>query len=330
MRRLATQRHTIAVPLRTAFLILAHDHPGHLARLVDRLHAPWSDIFIHIDRKIDQTPFEDVLRGKSISFVPDRSRVVVHWGGLSQTLAMLSLLRMALPSAERFCLLSGVDYPIKPIENIGSSLGLDRQYLNVGRELNLGEPGVLNQYLTKFHFHDIGILNTREGHSTTTRRIQKLVRRATIGLTRQPPLNLRWYHGSSWWSLTKEAVTYILDFIDNNPALLSWLRFAGSPDEIIVQSVLKNGPFESSISDDRSSVGVCINDALMNVYACHYIVWSEADSPNTLSIDDLPQLQASPALFARKFHPVHSAKLLSELDKLLLGSPPSASPTAEH
>ena len=43
--------------VRIAYLILAHDRPAHLERLVQRLTAPGVAFFVHIDAKADQDAF---------------------------------------------------------------------------------------------------------------------------------------------------------------------------------------------------------------------------------------------------------------------------------
>jgi hypothetical protein len=75
---------------------MAHEHPTLLRRLVDKLNAPWTEIIIHIDRKIDITIFEDALAGCNVVFLPDQLRVDIRWGGISQCRATLQMLRYAM------------------------------------------------------------------------------------------------------------------------------------------------------------------------------------------------------------------------------------------
>jgi hypothetical protein len=91
-----------------AFLILAHEHPQHLARLAASLEAPWSDIYVHINRSVDGAPFARATAAQRVTFVPDALRCTVHWSGFSLLEAMLALARYALEesAAERFCFLS--------------------------------------------------------------------------------------------------------------------------------------------------------------------------------------------------------------------------------
>jgi hypothetical protein len=43
--------------MKIAYLILAHNNPGHLSRLTRALTAQNNAVFIHIDKKADIRPF---------------------------------------------------------------------------------------------------------------------------------------------------------------------------------------------------------------------------------------------------------------------------------
>ena len=69
--------------MRHAYLIMAHDHPNELKRLIEALDDPAHDIFVHIDIRANMEPdsFKDAVTSSSLFFV-DRKKVV--WGGSSQ------------------------------------------------------------------------------------------------------------------------------------------------------------------------------------------------------------------------------------------------------
>lgn len=46
-----------------AYLVAAHDNPGHLRRLIGALSSPSSKCFVHIDRKSDIKKFHGLRRG---------------------------------------------------------------------------------------------------------------------------------------------------------------------------------------------------------------------------------------------------------------------------
>src|SRR5262249_29956629 len=98
---------------RIAYLITAHNHPEHLARMVNALDCSGSTFFIHIDKKSDAAPFEALLRAKSnVVFAADR--INAKWMGFSLVSVSLTLLETAVRYGFDYCLLlSGSDYPIK-------------------------------------------------------------------------------------------------------------------------------------------------------------------------------------------------------------------------
>jgi hypothetical protein len=83
--------------MKIAYLILAHNNPGHLARLTQALVTPNTAIFIHIDKKTDIRPFLEIA-GENIQFTPER--VAVYWGDYSTTEAILILINAAMAGSE--------------------------------------------------------------------------------------------------------------------------------------------------------------------------------------------------------------------------------------
>ena len=96
-----------------AYLLMAHRDPQQIKRLVDSL-ADSGDFFIHIDKKVDITPFNNLLASySSVHFINKRIRV--NWAGWSMTAVYLELLDAAFNNPnryDRFVLLTGQDYPI--------------------------------------------------------------------------------------------------------------------------------------------------------------------------------------------------------------------------
>src|SRR5260370_5981578 len=96
-----------------AYLILAHNNPGHLARLKQALATENSAILIHIDKKADIRPFLEIA-GENVHFTT--KRVPVYWGDYSQIEAILILVDTAMAASQRYdylVLLSGSDYPLR-------------------------------------------------------------------------------------------------------------------------------------------------------------------------------------------------------------------------
>ena len=99
--------------MRLAYLVLAHDKPSQLARLVAALRAEDVGIFVHIDRAAPIEPFVTAVpRALEVEWTDHR--VDVHWAGFGMVRATLELMSTAVRRGpfDYLALLSGVDYPI--------------------------------------------------------------------------------------------------------------------------------------------------------------------------------------------------------------------------
>jgi len=302
---------------RTVFMIVAHNNPALLARLVERLEAPWSHVVVLIDAKAREEAFVKALAGRRVVFMPSAQRVDVQWGGIGLTTAAVRMMRQALERfpAERLCMLSGVDYPIKPIEAIGEALRGDIEFVRVDRALDPSRSGIHDDFVRYAYFNDVRLLNPR---SSPLPALQRVVTRALRVAPRTNRSGLSLFQGCGWWCITRAAADWTLDYFERRPEVFAWLRRVNCPDEIFMQTLLKASPFAGRIAQDMTTRAAAAAET--NVHGCHYIDWSQpnSSSPKTLDLGDLSALAASSALFARKIDPSRSAALLDAVDSQLL------------
>jgi hypothetical protein len=227
---------------KVAYLIAAHEHPAHLARLAQALASPNTAAFIHLDAKSDIGRFSKVRNAEFLD-----ARLPVYWGDMSLTEASILLLRTALHDPrqfERFVFLSGVDYPIRPQPYIEAFFEAhpDSEFINLC-EMPNDEMGKPISRLTQYR------LSGRASHSM--RRLRRLLVRAKL-LSDQRDYkaalgDLKPYGGSSWWALTRPACEYFLDFVTDNPRLFRFFRNTHIPDEGFIHTVLGNSPFRQKV-----------------------------------------------------------------------------------
>jgi hypothetical protein len=290
--------------MKIAYLILAHNNPEHLHRLVNYLSTADSSFFIHIDKKAPLYPF---LRIQAPNVFFANQRIAIHWGEFSLVEATLLLMQQALTTpcgCEYLVLLSGVDYPLQSpryIENFFQR-NHGREFINLVQmpceavdkhisrltEYQLQSTSVLNRLLKKTVF------NTR------LFRRRRDYRRFLKGLIP--------YAGSQWWALSREACLYILRFTDTERGICNFYRHTLIPDEMFFQTILGNSGFKQSIDDTIT-----------------FSQWSGGSSPAVLAREQLLKLQAGfpvihedvygkrEVLFARKFAD-NSAQLIAELE----------------
>ena len=284
------------MPASVAYLILAHDAPAHLGRLARRLASPHARLFVHVDAKAEVAPFDSALAG-----VPGAerlgARVRCEWGGFSlvrATLALLAAARASGPFA-RYALLSGADYVLRPAAEIEATLlGSTDEFVALERRLT--DPAHARRFgwVRRFHVHDTPLYPA-------------LVKAGYLLPRRRYPAGLVPWQGSQWWALTAGAAHHVLDFLDARPDVLGFHRWTHAPDEVLIQSVLAASPYA-----DRT---LSLAPGPPVVFGAHYVDWRvPGRSPRVLTLDDLPALRASAALFGRKVRPGASAALLDALD----------------
>jgi len=280
-----------------AYLVLAHANPVLVGRLIDRLSHPADKIFLHVDARANA----DAFRSTGATLI--ENRVSVHWSGFSMVQATLNLLETAFASgANRFVLLSGQDYPVKPLRVIREFLVQNLEYLQVDF---LPTDGIFYRRATTRFLGDRQLLNPREG--------QYVLRHFASSVSRWLPRQshpLAVYYGPSWWALTREAVREILD------TPLQSFRRVQCPDEMYFQTLLKSSSRAKNIAFDQVDGGYT---APKHRAALHYVNWERPNpgNPRTLNMEDFEDIIRSNALFARKMGPTTSVELMDAVDALM-------------
>jgi hypothetical protein len=228
--------------MKIAYLITAYNNPAHLERLLRAIVTPRSAAYVHIDAKFDLAPFARI-RLDRVHFV--KPRIAVYWGEFTMVEAVLRLMESALSSAQRFdylVLISGTDYPIRPIEEFEAFLAANAgtQFMNI---VKMPDEAVSKPLARLRHYKVLS------GNPLAIP--IKLVRRTLIRLRllpaqrsfeaalqgRQP------YAGSTWWALTREACEYILEFVARETTFVRFYRHTWFPDEGMIHTIIGNSPF---------------------------------------------------------------------------------------
>jgi hypothetical protein len=294
-----------------AYLIAAHNNPAHLSRLLQALASPNSAAFVHVDKKSSIDAFTPLASAK-VQFTD--ARVAVYWGEFSLVEATLVLLRQAWasnPRADYFVLLSGSDYPLCPPQYIEQFLewNRDTEYMNIVAMPNERASKPLTR-LTHYK-----VLN---GSMTTLP--EKVARRALTHLGMLPKDRdfkpvlgpMQPFAGSQWWTLSRAAVEYILNFIETRPDYTAYFRNTWFPDEVYFHTILGNSSFR-----ERMRHNLMYTDWVAG--GAHPALLSEkhverfTESPR-IHVNDV--YGAGEALFARKFSDA-SAALLDGIDQVI-------------
>lgn len=268
-QKLWTQVHA-----RFAYFVLAHHRPEQLRLLVDTIADPRDLILLHVDLKSmlgvkpernGTWPMARQLAREYRNVVLMRPRCT-NWGGWSLSQVLLDAIDIALKRDldwTHFINLSGQCLPIKPLDDIRSRIGASGDLAFV--ELRHFSSLPADDWHLKCH----PIIELP--HKAIKRRGP-----------RRPPEDFELEHkGSQWCILPRRFCEWQRDAAIAR-RIRSYLRGLLLSDELLIQALVRNGPWRDRV-------------------APHYgreIVWP---GPKVMKMADWPWLQQSPAFYARKF-----------------------------
>ena len=288
--------------MRIGFLILAHRYPDQLKDLIRSLMKfPSSRIYIHVDKKSDSL-FQQLqqLYSDHNQVVFLEERYPVYWGSFNQIRATFALMKKAnaFGTEDFFMLLSGQDFLIKKPDLV----------------LDFLRNNPAKQFVVHFKLPDsqwkYGGMN-RLGHYSfdipgrpwLTNKLNAFLEKIQVTFRLQRNVSFQQYGGSNWFNLTREALSYSVNFVLNNPKFLNSFRYSRCADEMFVQSILMNSAFKNQVvSDDL-----------------RYIDWgSGPEYPRILRDEDLEKmLNAENKFFGRKFDATIDSAVLNKLNHYL-------------
>jgi hypothetical protein len=278
-----------------AYLIFAHKNLDQLVRLVNALDTGRSAFFVHVDKKTDRGAWAAEFAARderpSVRFVkPQRCR----WATFGLVEAMLSGIGTALDSGvawQHLMVLSGQDYPIKPVVRIEEFFE-DHRDESFITGFPLPRPDWPHGGLARiqnWHWH----LGDRHLHVQTSR----------VGIKRSVPGGLRPFQGSSYFTLSRECARYVRAFAAENPRFVRFFRHTSFPDESFFQTILLNSPLAAKV---------------VNRNLRHEDWTAPGAHPAILRAGDLPDLTASEDFIAKKFDSTVDAEILDLIDREIL------------
>lgn len=285
------------------YVILVHDHPEFVERIVQALHEPQHTFAIHIDKKADHSISKQLFHFSkrhphlNINFVDDNDRQIVVWGAYSIVNATLSAMRTGWASGRHFdylVLLSGTSYPIKSNKFIRETLARtpNAVYMEIVDSPSRPSPEMWHHFVEcDGALHRIGRLSL--------------------------PRGINMHIGSQWFAIPKHLVEWYL-FNELPQAYAEYAQHVIVADENYFQTLFKNSPYcEDHVSKnflfvlfdkwENERVGTpeerdprkCLNP---HPDFC-------GRSPTTLTMAYRGLVQVSRDLFARKFNPTNSSSL---------------------
>lgn len=281
--------------LSIAHLIVAFKNPEQVYRLAKSLQSPTSDIFIHIDKKVDQKPFQYIADLPRVHFIRNRQYIV--WGGYSITETYISGMKEVLEHSnyDYIILMSGQDYPLRLNADFNNYLNENKGFSLLSVEAKVPKSIwwkiAIDRY-RYYHLNDYKFYGKKLVHKISKR---LLPYRQFI----YPNYKLYGGPGATFCALTKQAAEYIVNFMHDNRKAQRYAKFTHASDEFWFQTLLMNSPLKDKV----------INQPLW------YIDWGGVSKhPRVLTVLDYPSLIESGMFFARKFDMYVDESVLDMLD----------------
>ncbi len=295
--------------MKQAILITAYKNFKHLIDVVDFFDETFS-IYIHIDKKsrIPQEVYKKLNNNSNVKLLSQK--YTINWGGLNHLKCILFLAEIALKNEKTqfFHLISGQDFPIKDCLHFKKMESATKsndylEYFEIPNKQWGNENGGLDR-VTYYHLFDVFDAKKHIKWLWRFVSIQKKFHIKRLITNKMPKL----YGGSTWWSLSRDVLQYVINYTNKKPYLINRLKYTFCPEEIYFQTVIMNSVFSKQI----------INNNL------RYIDWNPDrvgkynPSPAILDLSDFERISTSDKLFARKFEKPISDTLKATIQKALI------------
>lgn len=290
--------------MKHAIIILAHKESENLFSLVQYFNRE-CDVFIHFDKKAKISPLfiskiEDLPQVKKVY-----RKYTVNWGGFSMLRCEMFMLKQTLEKSDAsyFHLISGQDYPIKPLDCFlqffDNHYGLN--FISFTHLPNLKWQGNTFDRITYFYPTDIF-----SDRITLKKKILKYVGfQKRMRLKRNIPLQFdHIYGGSQWFSLSRIGVDSLVRYTYSHRLFYWRFLFTFAPEEAYPQTVLVN----------------ILPRTLIISHNYRFIRWNNenGNNPSNLGKEHFHLLAKTNDLFARKLISPYANELIPLINQYLL------------
>lgn len=283
--------------MKVAFLMQCHKNPEQINLLLEALNHPMVDVFVHVDKK-SQAIKDKITQRAGVYILPEQQCVDVQWAQYSQVEATLQLLRAAVNRGgySHYWLISGQDYPLRPMDNI-----LD--FLEANQEANFIECSQIKPFNKR---NDVYFPNSVIGRKLWQKVLKNLWIYGTGGwnktfpiFKRKAPDDFKYWFGSQWWCLNSTTAQWIIDYLNEHTEYEKFFEHSLCSDECFFQTLVMNSPFANTTKP-----------------YLHYIKWKKGkSSPRTLTTIDYEELKKTEKIIARKFDIDVDTEIIERLRK---------------
>ncbi len=265
--------------MKLAILIMSHRLPEQVALLCNCLKHNDIDIFIHIDKKVDDSIFKSLINTPNTFFIHNRTST--EWGAFSIVETIINCYVEIMDSCkyDYICNVSGQDLPIKTMPQLINYIKKE-----FGSEFIENLPFSNENEWWKENAKRVQTYSFINLNFKGKFRIEKIINFITP--QRKPPKNILFSGNSGWFCLSSKAISLLITSFKQDKNMTNFFKFVWGADEIYFSSVLYNSPFRNSM------VGNLLYTEWPSEYKLH---------PKVFTVQDKMQLQQSNKFFARKF-----------------------------
>ncbi len=303
--------------MKHAFLIIAHGNWEQLTYLLKQLDSPNHDIFIHIDKKCKNIPFETLKSSVNNSKIKIYSEYEVYWGSFELVETEIFLLEQSFQKKyDYYHLLSGADLMIKSNKYLDNFFEKNKgkEFVHFDTEQRLQKDKEIERRTKYYHF----FTNYRRRYKFTplnefftfVARLS-LIFQMIIGIDRRKKNGtIEIKYGSQWFSITNDLVSYVLQ---NKEQIYSIFRYTKCADELFIQTLVYNSKFKDNLYDKKFDDNNIANMRLIDIKKR-----GKRGSPYTWNLKDFEEIKDSQCLFARKFNMEEDAEIINHIMKLTI------------
>lgn len=314
-------------PIEVCFLLLAHKNKAQVLRLISALKHEHASVLVHFDAKMDDVPtLQEILAANPrCEVAPFRQSCLLDdWSLVDTTLKMCDyVISSGLISEGYLALVSGQDYPIKPIEELLQFL--NRQY---------PKPFIDCCRITKGNWIDIKYSRTAKYNRFFKRMMKmrfRLLRRIVLRVAREldaiimptkasvkermRQANIAIYGGSAWWILPVGVGKSILEEMRVNNDIIDIFKDSMTPEEVFFQTMIMRSKYAPLVDVDIEMDGDqnCLTFASFKLPGRSFNY-----HPHVIRLKDFDLIKKKKQFFARKFDMDIDSAILNRIDRELL------------
>jgi len=279
--------------MKHAYLIMAHNEPYILEKLLLLIDDERNDIYLHIDKKwknFDKNYFCKLISKSRLFFTECMD---VRWGTYSQIKCEILLLKTASQNKKYnyYHLISGVDMPL-----VNQNVIHDFFDKNQGKEFVSFDShnSISENAISRIRYYHIFSKNLRNNNklisilskvlyhfSLTIQKVFKIDR-----LRKKSNLEIR--KGANWVSITDDLVRYILS---KEVEIQKVFSKSFCADELLLQTIVYNSHFYKHLISYNNNDYIAIK---------RYVDWKRGN-PYIFRSNDYEEIINSNCFFARKF-----------------------------